>query len=157
MIVPVNTYIASVIGITENGGIPIFVEPDKYYNVDDRQIETAITNKIILAVHLYGQAANMSEIKDIADRHNLLLVEDCAQSHGSKFDGQLTGTFGNIGCFSFFSTKNLGTFGDAGAIITGNQEMANRVRMLRNYGSKIKYHKEIECVNSRLDEMQAAL
>lgn len=159
VIVPANTYIASVIGITENGANPIFVEPDEYYNLDADQIEAAITEntKAILAVHLYGQAANIRRIKDIAQKHNLFLVEDCAQSHGAKFDVQLTGTFGDIGCFSFFPTKNLGAFGDAGAIITDNQEIADKVRMLRNYGSKVKYHNEIEGVNSRLDEIQAAL
>ncbi|KUO58033.1 MAG: aminotransferase [Gracilibacter sp. BRH_c7a] len=159
VIVPANTYIASVLAITENGAIPIFVEPDEYHNLDDRKIEDAITNrtKAILVVHLYGQAANIRKIKEIVDKYNLFLVEDCAQSHGSKFDGQLTGTFGDIGCFSFFPTKNLGAFGDSGAIITDNQAIADLVRMLRNYGSKVKYQYEIEGVNSRLDELQAAL
>lgn len=159
VIVPANTYIASVIGITENGATPIFVEPDEYYNLDADRIKAAITEntKAILAVHLYGQATNMIQIKHIAEKHHLFLVEDCAQSHGSRFDGQLTGTFGDIGCFSFFPTKNLGAFGDSGAIITDNQEIADRVMMLRNYGSKVKYHNEIEGVNSRLDEIQAAL
>lgn len=159
IIVPANTYIASVIGITENGAIPIFVEPDEYHNLDVDKIEIAITKrtKAILVVHLYGQAANMKKIKDIADKNNLFLIEDCAQSHGSKFDGSLTGTFGDIGCFSFFPTKNLGAFGDGGAIITNNQRIADKVRMLRNYGSKVKYHNEIEGINSRLDELQAAL
>lgn len=159
VIVPANTYIASVIGITENGATPVFIEPDEYHNLDADKIIAAITDKTkaILVVHLYGQAANMREIKQIADKHHLLLVEDCAQSHGAKYDGTLTGTFGDIGCFSFFPTKNMGAFGDAGAIITDNEEIADRVRMLRNYGSKVKYHNEIEGVNSRLDEIQAAL
>jgi dTDP-4-amino-4,6-dideoxygalactose transaminase len=159
VIVPANTYIASVLGITENGATPIFVEPDEYYNLNANRIEDAITEKTkaILVVHLYGQAANMKQIKDIAGKHHLYLIEDCAQSHGSKFDNQLTGTFGDIGCFSFFPTKNLGAFGDAGAIITDNKEIADKVRMLRNYGSRIKYHNEIEGINSRLDEIQAAL
>ena len=159
VIVPANTYIASVIGITENGAIPVYVEPDEYYNIDADKIEEAITDKTkaILVVHLFGQAANMHKIKDIATKHNLYLIEDCAQSHGARFDGKLTGTFGDIGCFSFFPTKNLGAFGDAGAIVSDKEEIADRIRMLRNYGSKIKYQHEIEGVNSRLDEIQAAL
>lgn len=159
VIVPANTYIASVMGITENGATPTFIEPDEFYNLDADKIEEAITEntKAILAVHIYGQAANIRKIKEIADKYRLYLVEDCAQSHGSKYDGQLTGTFGDVGCFSFFPTKNLGAFGDAGAIVTDNQEIADRVRMLRNYGSKVKYFNEIEGVNSRLDEIQAAI
>lgn len=159
VIVPANTFIASVIGITENRATPIFVEPDEFYNLDSDKIEEAITNntKAILVVHLYGQAANMKKIKEIADKHHLYLIEDCAQSHGSKFNGQLTGTFGDIGCFSFFPTKNLGAFGDAGAIVTDSLDIGDKIRMLRNYGSKVKYHNEIDGVNSRLDEIQAAL
>lgn len=159
VIVPANTFIASVIGITENGATPVFVEPDEYHNLDADKIEAAISDKTkaILVVHLYGQAANMRRIKQIANKHQLYLIEDCAQSHGARFDGQLTGTFGEIGCYSFFPTKNLGAFGDAGAIVTDNQEIADKIRMLRNYGSKIKYHNELEGVNSRLDEIQAAL
>lgn len=159
VIVPANTYIASVLAITENGATPVFVEPDEYYNIDADKISDAITpkTKAILAVHLFGQAANMRAIKDIADNNDLFLVEDCAQSHGAKYDNQLTGTFGDIGCFSFYPTKNLGAFGDAGAVITNDREIADRIKMLRNYGSKVKYHNEIEGVNSRLDEIQAAL
>ncbi len=159
VIVPANTYIASVIGITENRATPIFVEPDQFYNIDVEKIELAITKKTkaILPVHLYGQACNMRRIKEIADNYKLFIVEDCAQSHGAKYDGQLTGTFGDIGCFSFYPTKNLGAFGDSGAIITDNPELAEKIRMLRNYGSKKKYYNEIEGVNSRLDEIQAAL
>jgi len=99
----------------------------------------------------------MDKIKRIAEKYNLYLIEDCAQSHGAKFNGKITGTFGDVGCFSFYPTKNLGAFGDAGAIVTDNEEIAERVRMLRNYGSKKKYYNEIEGVNSRLDEIQAAL
>lgn len=159
VIVQANTYIASVIGITENGATPVFVEPDDFYNLDVDKIETAITEKTkaILPVHLYGQTCNMSKIKEIADKYNLYLVEDCAQSHGACFDGQMTGTFGDIGCFSFYPTKNLGAFGDAGAIVTNDSKIAERIKMMRNYGSKEKYHNEIEGVNSRLDEIQAAL
>jgi len=159
VIVPANTYIASVIGVTEAGATPVFVEPDAYHNLDAGRIEAAITSrtKAILPVHLYGQACNMRKILEIAKKHQLFLVEDSAQSHGARFEGQVTGTFGDIGCFSFYPTKNLGAFGDGGAIITADSRIAERVKMLRNYGSRVKYHHEIEGVNSRLDEMQAAL
>lgn len=159
VIVPANTYIASVLGITENRATPIFVEPDEFYNLDATKIEAAITpkTKAILVVHLYGQAANMSSIKEIADKHNLFLVEDCAQSHGAKYNDKTTGTFGDIGCFSFYPTKNIGAFGDSGAIVTDNEKIYEKIKMLRNYGSKIKYHNEILGINTRLDEIQAAL
>lgn len=159
VIVQANTYIATVLGITENDAVPVFVEPDKYYNMDADKIEQAITDrtKAIMVTHLYGQASNMAPIVEIAKRHQLAVIEDCAQSHGACFDGQMTGTFGISGCFSFYPTKNLGAFGDAGAIVTDDETFADKIRMMRNYGSKIKYHNEIEGVNSRLDEMQAAL
>lgn len=159
VIVPANTYIASVLGITENGATPIFVEPDEFYNLDASKIEEKITDKTkaILVVHLYGQAANMGKIKEISDSHNLFLVEDCAQSHGACYAGRMTGSWGDIGCFSYYPTKNIGAFGDAGSIVTDNKELYEKVRMLRNYGSKIKYQNEILGVNSRLDEIQAAL
>lgn len=159
VIVPANTYIASVLGITENGATPIFVEPDEYYNLDANKIENKINKntKAILVVHLYGHAANMGKIKNIADRHNLFLVEDCAQSHGAKFDGKTTGTWGDIGCFSFYPTKNIGAFGDAGAVATNNEILYEKIKILRNYGSKKKYKNEVLGVNSRLDEIQAAL
>lgn len=159
VIVPANTYIASVLGITENGAIPVFVEPDEYYNIDSEKIEEKITGKTkaILVVHLYGQAANMKKIKYITDKYKLYLIEDCAQSHGAKFDGINTGVWGDIGCFSFYPTKNLGAFGDSGAIVTDNEEVYEKIKMLRNYGSRMKYHNEILGVNSRLDEIQAGL
>lgn len=159
VIVPANTYIASVIGITENGATPIFVEPDEFYNLDADKIEEKITDKTkaILVVHLYGQATNIRKIKGIANEYNLYLIEDCAQSHGAHFEGIMTGTWGDIGCFSFYPTKNIGAFGDSGAIVTDNEEIYEKIKMLRNYGSKIKYHNEILGVNSRLDEIQAAL
>ena len=159
VIVPANTYIASVIGVTENGGTPVFVDPDEFMEIDADQIESKITDKTkaILPVHLYGQSCRMDKITQIAEKHGLMLVEDCAQSHGSKYNGKLTGTFGNIGCFSFYPTKPLGAFGDAGAIITNDDEIAEKVRLLRNYGSKVKYHNEINGVNSRMDELQAAV
>lgn len=159
VIVPSNTYIATVLGITENGATPVFVEPDHYYNLDGKKIEAKITSKTkaILVVHLYGQSANMDLIEEIAKRHSLFLLEDCAQSHGATFNERKAGTFGDIGCFSFYPTKNLGAFGDAGAIVTDKEQLAEKIRMLRNYGSKIKYYNAIEGVNSRLDEVQAAL
>lgn len=159
VIVQANTYIATVLGITENDAIPVFVEPDEYYNIDADRIEQAITDrtKAIMVTHLYGQASNMASIVRIAQKHQLAVIEDCAQSHGACFDGKMTGTFGISGCFSFYPTKNLGAFGDAGAIVTDDEAFVDKIRMMRNYGSKVKYHNEIEGVNSRLDEMQAAL
>lgn len=159
VIVPANTYIASIIGITENGATPVFVEPDEFYNIDADKIEEKITTKtkVILIVHLYGQAANLRKIKELADKYSLYIVEDCAQSHGAKFEERTTGTWGDIGCFSFYPTKNLGAFGDGGAIVTDNVEIYEKIKMLRNYGSKLKYHNEILGINSRLDEIQAAL
>lgn len=159
VIVPANTYIASVLAITANRAIPVLVEPDCFYNLDPTQIEKNITarTKAILAVHLYGQACRMDNIIKIANAHNLYLVEDCAQSHGVDCAGRITGTFGAVGCFSFFPTKNLGGFGDGGAIVTASQDLAEKIRMLRNYGSRVKYYNELEGVNSRLDELQAAL
>ena len=159
VIVQANTYIASVLGITENKATPIFVEPDGYYNINADKIEEKITKntKAILVVHLYGQASNMEKIKEISIKHNLFLIEDCAQCHGAQFNNKKTGTWGDIGCFSFYPTKNIGAFGDAGAIVTDNEEIYEKFRMIRNYGSKIKYHNEILGVNSRLDEIQAAI
>lgn len=159
VIVQANTYIATVLGITENGATPVYVEPDEYFNIDANKIEKAITSKTkaIMVVHLYGQASNMDKIMDISNKYNIPVVEDCAQSHESCFNGKYTGTFGTIGCFSFYPTKNMGAFGDAGCIVTDNEKYADLIRKMRNYGSKIKYHNEIEGVNSRLDEMQAAL
>ena len=159
VIVQGNTYIASVMGITMNGATPIFVEPDEYYNIDASKIEEKITErtKAILVVHLYGQASNMSPIVALAKKYNLYLVEDCAQSHGAKFDGTTTGTFGDIGCFSFYPSKNLGAFGDAGCIVTNNEKIANDVRIFRNYGSEKRYHNKVGGANSRLDELQAGL
>lgn len=159
VIVPANTYIATVLAITENGAVPVFVEPDAYYGLDVSKIEAVITlkTKAIMVVHLYGQAAEMDTITSIAKSHGLKLIEDCAQSHGARYRGIMTGAFGDVGCFSFYPTKNLGAFGDGGAVVMDDAELYNTLKMLRNYGSKIKYHNEIEGVNSRLDELQAAL
>ena len=159
VICPANAYIASVIGVTENKGVPVFVDADEYMEMDADAIEAKITEKTkaILPVHLYGQPCNMEKIKKVADKHNLFLIEDCAQSHGSAFNGCLTGTFGDMGCFSFYPTKPLGALGDAGAVVTNDDELAQKVRLLRNYGSKVKYHNEINGLNSRMDEVQAAI
>ena len=159
VIVPANTYIATVLAITANGATPVFVEPDDCFTLDAARIEAAITPKTraIMVVHLYGQAAQMDAICRIAKAHGLRLVEDCAQSHGAKFSGTMTGAFGDAGCFSFYPTKNLGAFGDAGAVVTDDEELAGTLRMLRNYGSEKKYYNKLVGVNSRLDELQAAL
>jgi dTDP-4-amino-4,6-dideoxygalactose transaminase len=159
VIVQANTYIASVMGITINGATPVFVEPDEYNNIDATKIEEKITDKTkaVLVVHLYGQASNMDSIVALTKKHNLRLVEDCAQSHGACFNGQMTGTFGDIGCFSFYPSKNLGAFGDAGAIVTNNDKLAEDARIFRNYGSEKRYHNKVVGANSRLDELQAGL
>ena len=159
VIVQGNTYIASVMGITINGATPVFVEPDEYFNIDASKIEEKITNKTkaILVVHLYGQASNMVPIVDLCKKYKLRLVEDCAQSHGAKFDNKMTGTFGDIGCFSFYPSKNLGAFGDAGAIVTNDDKIAEDVRVFRNYGSEKRYYNKVVGTNSRLDEIQAGL
>ena len=155
VIVQANTYIATVLGITANGATPIYVEPDGYFNIDADKIEEKITKKTkaIIVVHLYGQASRMDKIMGLANRYNIPVIEDCAQSHESCFNGQKTGTFGTIGCFSFYPTKNMGAFGDAGCIITEDKNIADKIRMMRNYGSKVKYQNDIDGVNSRLDEI----
>lgn len=159
VIVQANTYIASVMGITMNGATPVFVEPDEYYNIDASKIEEKITEKTkaILVVHLYGQSCKMDEVVALAKKYNLRLVEDCAQSHGAKFNGQMTGTFGDVGCFSFYPSKNLGAFGDAGAIVTNDAKIADDFKVYRNYGSEKRYYNKVVGTNSRLDEIQAGL
>lgn len=159
VICPAGTYIASVIGITENGGIPVFVDMDDHMEMNVDAVEEKITErtKAILPVHLYGQCSRMDRIMELAQMHDLIVIEDCAQCHGSTFGGKLAGTFGKIGCFSFYPTKPLGALGDAGAIITDDDALAEKMRLLRNYGSRIKYHNEINGVNSRMDEVQAAV
>ena len=134
VIVQGNTYIASVMGITINGATPVFVEPDEFFNIDTGKIEEKITakTKAILVVHLYGQASNMEAVMKIAHRYHLKVVEDCAQSHGACFSGKMTGTFGDIGCFSFYPSKNLGAFGDGGAIVTDDSQIAEDIKIFRN-------------------------
>ncbi|MGL4393574.1 MAG: DegT/DnrJ/EryC1/StrS family aminotransferase [Fusobacteriaceae bacterium] len=159
VIVQGNTFIASVMGFTCHGAIPVFVEPDEYHNLDVEKIEEKITKntKAICVVHLYGQASNMKRIMEIAKKYNLYVVEDCAQSHEAKFEGLNCGTFGDIACWSFYPGKNLGCFGDGGAITTNREDLYNKIKMLRNYGSNKKYHNEEIGYNARLDEIQAGL
>lgn len=158
VIVQANTYIASVMGITMNGATPVFVEPNEFYNIDVNKIEEKITEKTkaILVVHLYGQASQMDKVLELCKKYNLQLVEDCAQAHGAMFNNQQIGTFG-IGCFSFYPSKNLGCFGDGGAISTNDEKLNRDFRVLRNYGSEKRYYNEIIGYNSRLDEIQAGL
>jgi dTDP-4-amino-4,6-dideoxygalactose transaminase len=156
---PSNTYIATVLSIIQNGLKPVPVEPDiRTYNIDPGKIEEKISSrtKVLMVVHLYGKACDMDPILDICRRHNLRLIEDCAQSHGAKYKGRSTGTFGDFGAFSFYPTKNLGALGDAGALTTNNEELDREIRTLRNYGSRTKYYNEQAGYNSRLDEIQAA-
>ena len=160
VIVCSNSYIACVMGITMNNGTPVFVEPDEYDNLDAEKIEEKITEKTkaILAVHLYGQSCDMDKIMDIAHKHNLKVIEDCAQAHGTMWKERKVGSIGDIGCWSFYPTKNLGAFGDGGAITTNNEDYANEARVIRNYGSKkLHYENDIIGMNSRLDELQAGL
>lgn len=154
-----NTYIASVMGITMNGATPIFIEPDEYFNIDTKKLEEKITDKTkaILVVHLYGQASKMDDVVALCKKYHLRLVEDCAQSHGACFHGQMTGTFGDIGCFSFYPSKNIGAFGDAGAIVCNDDKIAEDFRVFRNYGSEKRYYNKVVGANSRLDELQAGL
>ena len=160
VIVPGGTYIASVLGITENGADPVYIDstPDTLV-MDAEKIEKAITNKTkaILPVHLYGQSCDMTTIMNIARKYNLPVIEDCAQCHGSTWNGTPAGSFGTMSCFSFYPTKPLGGLGDAGCICTNDDSLADKIRMLRNYGSRIKYHNESIGRNSRLDDIQAAM
>lgn len=159
VLVQSNAYIATVMSITLNGATPIFVEPDQYYNMDPTKIESKITphTKAILVTHLYGQSTDMSPVVKLAKKHNLSLVEDCAQAHGVTYNNQPVGTFGIIGCFSFYPSKNLGAFGDGGGIITNDPKIAEKFKIYRNYGSEKRHYNQVIGLNSRLDEIQAAL
>ena len=159
VIVPSNTYIATALAVTYVGAKPVFVEPDiKTFNIDPNRIEAAITDrtKAIMPVHLYGQACDMDPIMEIARKYSLYVVEDCAQAHGATYKGKMIGSFGDAAGFSFYPGKNLGALGDAGAMVTNDKEIADKVRALGNYGSDYKYHHIYLGNNSRLDEMQAA-
>ncbi|MEI6258797.1 MAG: DegT/DnrJ/EryC1/StrS family aminotransferase [Deltaproteobacteria bacterium] len=160
VIVPSNTFIATWLAVSYAGATPVPVEPDeRTYNIDPSRIEAGITKKTkaIIPVHLYGQPADMSPILELADKYQLKVVEDAAQSHGACYKGKKVGGLGNAAGFSFYPGKNLGAFGDGGAVTTNDPELAKRVRMLGNYGSKIKYVHDVKGFNSRLDELQAAL
>ena len=160
VIIPSNTYIASILSITQNRLVPVFVEPNiESYNIDPQSIEHKITSKTkaIMIVHLYGQVAYNPEIASIAQKHDLLVVEDAAQAHGASLNGLKTGNFGDAAGFSFYPSKNLGALGDGGAVTTNDQELADVVRALGNYGSHKKYENLYKGQNSRLDEIQAAI
>lgn len=159
VIVPSNTYIASVLAISYAGATPVLVEPDiDTFNIDPHLIESATTGKTkaIMPVHLYGQACDMDSVMKIADKYGLFVIEDCAQAHGATYKGKKVGTFGIVAGFSFYPGKNLGALGDSGAVVTDNDELASEIRALSNYGSDYKYHHILKGVNSRMDEMQAA-
>ena len=159
VIVPSNTYIATALAVTYTGAKPVFVEPKpETFNIDTGRIEQSISDntKAIMPVHLYGQPCDMDPIMDIAHRHGLFVVEDCAQAHGATYKGQKVGSFGDAAGFSFYPGKNLGALGDAGAAVTNNEDLAAKIRALGNYGSDYKYHHILKGNNSRLDEMQAA-
>ena len=159
VIVPSNTYIATILSIVHCGLKPVLVEPDiKTYNIDPKKIGDKVTSKTkaVMVVHLYGKACEMDPIVAICRKHNLKLIEDCAQSHGAKYKGKNTGTFGDFGAFSFYPTKNLGALGDAGGVTTDDNELANKIVKLRNYGFGKKYYNDFIGYNSRLDEVQAS-
>ena len=159
VIVPSNTYIATALAVTYVGATPVFVEPRiSTFNIDPERIEEKINEhtKAIMPVHLYGQACDMDPIMAIAKKYGLRVVEDCAQAHGATYKGQKVGTFGDAAGFSFYPGKNLGALGDAGAMVTNDEELAKKVRALGNYGSDYKYHHIYQGNNSRLDELQAA-
>ncbi|MEI6206721.1 MAG: DegT/DnrJ/EryC1/StrS family aminotransferase [Desulfuromonadales bacterium] len=158
VIVPSNTYIATWLAVSYAGATPVPVEPDETtFNIDPERIEAAITprTKAILAVHLYGQPADMDPINAVARKHGLRVIEDAAQAHGARYKGCRAGSLGDAAGFSFYPGKNLGAIGDGGAVVTSDDGIAARVRMLRNYGSQLKYHNEVKGFNSRLDELQA--
>ncbi len=160
VIVPSNTYIATWLAVSHAGASPVPVEPDvRTCNIDTGRIEQAISprTKAIISVHLYGQPADMDPIMELADKHGLKVIEDNAQAHGALYKGRRTGGLGHAAATSFYPGKNLGAFGDGGAVTTNDADLADRVRVLRNYGSRSKYHNEVKGFNSRLDEMQAAL
>lgn len=159
VIVPSNTFIATVLAVSYAGATPVLVEPDiGNYNIDPSKIEEKISDKTkaIIAVHLYGQPASMKEIIKIASKYNLKVIEDAAQAHGATYNGKKTGHLGDAAGFSFYPGKNLGALGDAGAVVTDDKVLADKIRALGNYGSDYKYHHIYQGYNTRLDEMQAA-
>jgi len=160
VIVPANTYIATWLAVSYSGARPVPVEPDpRTYNLDPQRLETAISmrTRAILPVHLYGLPADMDPIRAVARQHGLKVIEDAAQAHGARYRGRRPGALGDAAAFSFYPTKNLGAFGDGGAVVTDDPELAGRIAALRNYGSRRKHENEIKGYNSRLDELHAAL
>ena len=159
VIVPSNTFIATALAVTYTGATPVFVEPDiNTYNINPAKIEEKITEKTraIIPVHLYGQPCEMDSIMQVAKKHNMYVIEDCAQAHGATYKGRVVGSFGDAAGFSFYPGKNLGALGDAGAVVTNDSKLAEKVRFIGNYGSDYKYHHIYQGNNSRLDELQAA-
>ncbi len=159
VIVPSNTYIATILAVLHNGLKPVLAEPDIHtYNIDPEKIEEKITDKTraILVVHLYGKLCKMDTIQDIAKRHGLIIIEDCAQAHGASYKGTRAGNFGDYGAFSFYPTKNLGALADAGCVTCNDEKLRDKIATLRNYGSSVKYYNDVVGYNSRLDEVQAA-
>jgi dTDP-4-amino-4,6-dideoxygalactose transaminase len=160
VIVPSNTYIATWLGVTQAGATVVPVEPDpRTFNIDPAKVEERITErtKAVMPVHLYGQPADMERLEEICSARNLLLLDDCAQAHGALCSGKRVGSLARGSAFSFYPSKNLGAIGDAGAVTTDDPELADRLRILRNYGSKERYYNEVKGYNSRLDELQAAI
>ena len=160
VLVPANTYIATWLAVSHAGAIPVPIEPnERTYNIDASRIEAAITKhtRAIIAVHLYGQPADLDRINEIASRYGLKVIEDAAQAHGARYKGNRVGALGDVAGFSFYPGKNLGAWGDAGAVVTNDDTLARRVRVLSNYGSQVKYYNERKGFNSRLDELQAAV
>jgi len=160
IIVPSNTYIATILSISANGCTPVLVEPSlDTYNIDIEKIEEKITSKTkaIMVVHLYGQAVQMKKVWALAKKYNLKVFEDCAQAHGAIYDGKRVGSLSDAAAFSFYPGKNLGCFGDGGAVVTDNEDIYNKVKALANYGSDYKYHFIYKGINSRLDELHAAV
>lgn len=158
VLVPSNTYIATILSIFQAGLTPILVEPSlATYNIDPAQLEKNLSPRTVavMIVHLYGKPCEMDQISAFTQRHGLRLIEDCAQSHGAKYANKITGSFGDFGAFSFYPTKNLGALGDAGALVTNDGELAAKAKLIRNYGSAKKYYNEVIGLNSRLDEVQA--
>lgn len=154
-----NTFIATVLAISRVGAEPILVDIEDDYQISPREIEKHITpkTKAIIAVHLYGMPADINQIVSIARKNKLFLIEDACQAHGAAVEGKKVGTFGDLGCFSFYPGKNLGAYGDGGAVVTNSKKLAEKMLLLRNYGQKVKYEHEILGINSRLDELQAAV
>lgn len=160
VLVPGNTFIATWLAVSQAGAKPVPVEPDlQTYNMDPERIEAAITDRTkgIIAVHLYGLPAEMERIREIANQRGLWVMEDAAQAHGARYKGERVGTMSDVACWSFYPGKNLGACGDGGAITTHRDEIADRIRVLRNYGSRVKYYNEVKGFNSRLDALQAAI